>query len=188
MKTYTIIAGVNGAGKSSLTGVLRNQMTDLGVIIDVDKLAAANGGDNLLAGRMAIERIQNCLTRGVCFTQETTLSGRMTAQTARKAREEGYYIRMYYVGLASAEESISRIANRVRRGGHDIPEETVRRRFAGRIKALTDVLPYCDEAVFYDNDNGFTAVAEYRNGEISPTACAPAWMLELAGAVNGQME
>ena len=54
MKTYTIIAGVNGAGKSSLTGVLRQEMNDLGVIVDVDKLAAANGGNNILAGRLAI--------------------------------------------------------------------------------------------------------------------------------------
>lgn len=86
MKTYTIIAGVNGAGKSSLTGVLRQEMNDLGVIVDVDKLAAANGGNNILAGRLAIERIRSCLKKGVCFTQETTLSGSLTAHTAAGRR------------------------------------------------------------------------------------------------------
>ena len=177
MKTYTIIAGVNGAGKSSLTGVLRQEMDDLGVIIDVDKLAAANGGNNILAGRLAVSRsIRECLARGVCFTQETTLSGSLTAHTARQARDRGYRVRMYYVGLDSAEESLARIANRVRKGGHDIPAGDVRRRFAGRVRALASVLPYCDEATFFDNDNGFAAVAEYRNGVIACFDGAPRWM------------
>lgn len=184
MKTYTIIAGVNGAGKSSLTGVLRQEMNDLGVIVDVDKLAAANGGNNILAGRLAIERIRSCLKKGVCFTQETTLSGSLTAHTARQARESGYAVRMYYVGLDSAEESLTRIANRVRKGGHDIPAGDVRRRFAGRVKSLAAVLPYCDEATFFDNDNGFVAVAEYRNGVIVCYENAPRWVTSLADAIN----
>lgn len=184
MKTYTIIAGVNGAGKSSLTGVLRQEMSDLGVIIDVDKLAAANGGNNILAGRLAVERIRQCLARGVCFTQETTLSGSLTAHTARKAQDLGYLVRMYYVGLDTAAESLARIANRVRKGGHDIPADDVQRRFAGRQQALAAVLPYCDEATFFDNDNGFVAVAEYRNGVIACFDGAPRWVRELAAAIN----
>lgn len=184
MKTYTIIAGINGSGKSSLTGVLKNQMTDLGMIIDVDKLAAANAGNNVLAGRLAVERIRNCLSRGVCFTQETTLSGALTARTARAARDNGYYVRMYYVGLDSAEESLLRIANRVRKGGHNIPETDVRRRYEGRAAALAAVLPYCDEAVFFDNDNGFVEAGDYRNGEIICRADAPRWLLALARCIN----
>lgn len=72
MKIYTIIAGVNGAEKSSLTGVLRTENTNLGKIIDVDKIIAK-------------------------------------------------YIRLYYVGLNTVEESLLRIENRVKKGGHDIP-------------------------------------------------------------------
>ena len=184
MKTYTILAGVNGAGKSSLTGVLRQEMDDLGVIIDVDKLAVANGGNNILAGRLAVSRIRESLARGICFTQETTLSGSLTTHTAQQARDRGYRVRMYYVGLDSVEESLARIANRVRKGGHDIPAEDVRRRFAGRVHALASVLPYCDEATFFDNDNGFVAVAEYRNGVISCFDGAPAWVRGLAAAIN----
>lgn len=187
MKTYTIIAGVNGAGKSSLTGVLRNQMTDLGIIIDVDRIAAAHGGNNVLAGRMGIARIRECLNKGICFTQETTLSGHLTAQTAQQARERGYYVRMFYVGLDTAEESMSRIANRVRKGGHNIPQEDVQRRFAARAASLSAVLPYCDECVFFDNDNGFVEVGSYRNGEITCTQSTPQWMQHLANAVNQEV-
>lgn len=184
MKTYTIIAGINGTGKSSLTGVLKNRMTDLGIIIDVDKIAAANNGNNVLAGRIAIRKINDCLERGVCFTQETTLSGHRAAQTARRARDDGYYIRMYYVGLNSAEDCIERIANRVRKGGHSIPDNDVFRRYENRIESLTHVLPYCDEATFFDNDNGFVEVAIYRNGEIVLHENAPQWIRDVAKEVN----
>lgn len=183
-KTYTIIAGVNGTGKSSLTGVLWKQRSDLGQIIDADKLASDNGGNNILAGRLAIQQIRDCLAKGLCFTQETTLSGSLTAHTAQKALDAGYKICMHYVGLDSAEESIARIANRVRKGGHDIPEADVRRRFEGRVKALATVLPYCQEALFYDNDNGFIVVGEYLNGKIVPYNEAPRWIIELAEAIN----
>ena len=77
-----------------------------------------------------------------------------------------------------------RIANRVRKGGHDIPADDVRRRFAGRVKSLAAVLPYCDEATFFDNDNGFVAVAEYRNGVIVCYENAPRWVTSLADAIN----
>ncbi len=86
MKTFTIIGGVNGAGKSSLTGVLKGQRKDLGIVIDVDKIAAAKaGGDNLKGGKIAVRRIRDCLKKGVCFTQETTLNGFTTAQRASAA-------------------------------------------------------------------------------------------------------
>lgn len=180
MKTYTIIGGVNGTGKSSLTGVLKTQTTDLGIIIDVDKITAQNGGNVIEGGKIALERIKSCLSKGVCFTQETTLSGRKTEATAAEAKERGYYVRLYYVGLDTPEECLSRIENRVKRGGHNIREADVLRRFAGRWEAVSKVLPYCDEARFFDNDNGFVEVAEYRNGELLANGSyCPAWLTEL---------
>ena len=180
MKTYTLIAGVNGVGKSSLTGVLRRELNDLGIVIDVDQLTAAQGGDPITGGKAAIQKIQRCLEKGVCLTQETTLSGGRTERTVRAAREAGYRIRLYYVGLNSTAESLARIRNRVAKGGHDIPREDVHRRYAERHAALAAVLPYCDEAVFFDNENGFVEVAEYRNGELlCKGEYRPAWLEEL---------
>ena len=185
MKTYTIIGGVNGTGKSSLTGVLKTQTTDLGQIIDVDKITAENGGSAIQGGKIALERIQACLDKGICFTQETTLSGRKTEQTAQEARERGYFVRLYYVGLDSAEECLQRIENRVAHGGHSIREEDVLRRFSGRWEAVAKVLPYCDEARFFDNYNGFVEVAEYVNGElIIKGSNSPAWLKELMGYLS----
>ena len=149
MKTYTIIAGVNGAGKSSLTGVLRTEITNLGKIIDVDKIIAKYNGNMIEGGKKSIELIDDCLDKEICFTQETTLSGH-------------------------------RVFNTVKKGGHNIPDLDVIRRFEKRFEDLTMILPYCDEATFYDNENGFVAVAEYKNGEIMQIGSSrPQWLKEL---------
>ena len=119
MKNYTIIGGVNGVGKSSFTGVLKERSTDLGVIVDVDKITAELGGNTLEGGKAALRKLRECIDKGISFTQETTLSGRKTEATAKQVRELGYHVRLFYIGLDSAEESLARISNRVKRGGHD---------------------------------------------------------------------
>ena len=185
MKIYTIIGGVNGVGKSSLSGVLSAENSDLGIIIDTDKITAENGGDRIKGGKIAIERIENCLKRGINFTQETTLSGVRTLKTIQKARELNYFIRPYYVGISSSAESISRIANRVSKGGHNIPPEDVKRRYAKRFDDLIKILPYCNEAVFFDNENGFIEKAEYRNGTlITKGGNIPEWIKELGEKIG----
>ena len=111
---------------------------------------------------------------------ETTLSGHRILATIKKAIEKGYYIRLYYVGLNTVEESLARIENRVKKGGHNIPDTDVKRRFNKRFEDLIAVLQYCDEATFYDNENGFVAVAEYKNGEILKIGSSrPKWLEEL---------
>ena len=180
MKTYTIIGGVNGVGKSSFTGVLKERSTDLGIIIDVDKITAALDGNALAGDKAALAKIRECIARNVSFTQETTLSGYKTEATAKQVKELGYHVRMFYVGLDTLDESLTRIQNRVRRGGHDIPVDDVSRCFSSRWDAVAKVLPYCDEAEFYDNDNGFVKVAEYRNGEFRTVGTRiPNWVQEL---------
>jgi len=184
MKLYTIIGGVNGCGKSSLTGALKAERSDLGLLIDVDKLAAQLGSP-VEGWKAAVRKIDECLEKGISFTQETTLSGARTERTIRRAKERGYTIRLYYIGLDTMEESLGRIANRVAKGGHDIPKADVERRFQSRFTDVLRVLPYCDEARFFDNDNGFVEVAEYRNGELIPRVSnPPRWLLELMGRVD----
>ena len=164
MKIFTIIGGVNGCGKSSLTGSLKAERTDLGIIVDPDKLTAEMGGDEYEGGKLAVDKLERALTDGVSFTQETTLSGGYTRKLARRAKD--------------AE-------NRVRKGGHDIPRRDVENRFKRRFEDIAKILPYCDEARFFDNDNGFVLVAEYRNGEVLPVGeHRPAWLTELIDAIK----
>ena len=166
MRVYTIVGGVDGVGKSSFLGVLKEVDPIVGVLAALDQIPA-------------------CIDRRISFTQETTLSGRKTETTAKQVKDLGYHVRLFYIGLDTAAESLARIQNRVRRGGHDIPENDVERRFAGRWEAVSKVLPYCDEAEFYDNDNGFVKVAEYRNGELRTIGKhLPLWLRDLQEYLN----
>lgn len=180
MKIYTIVAGVNGCGKSSLTGVLRTEIDNLGKIVDVDKITVACGGNVVEGGKKAIDIIDECLDKEICFTQETTLSGKKTLSTIKRAIKKDYYIRLYYVGLDTLQESLLRIENRVKKGGHNIAANAVEKRFKKRFEDLLIVLPYCNEATLYDNDNGFITVAKYKNGELQPIGTKqPKWLSEL---------
>ncbi len=188
MKTYTIIAGVNGVGKSSFTGMLKERL-ELGTIVDVDQITAAMGQGRISGGKEALNQISSCIQKGVSFAQESTLSGHSIKMQVKKAKELGYKIRLFYIGLNSAEESIVRIKNRVIKGGHHIPSEDVLRRFDSRWKALEKLLPFCDEAEFYDNDNGFMKVASYQERVFQVEGNSnPQWLSELTNYLQDNPE
>ncbi len=162
---YIIVAGIEGAGKTSLIGALKGLNILSSNIIDET--------DN-------ISMILHCLENNLTFTQEATLAGQRVEKTIRQARKKGYDIVMFYVGLNSVEESLLRIANRVRKGGHDIPENYVNLRYKKRLESLKRVLPLCDEVVFYDNENGFVKVAEIKNNTFNYTnGYRPDWIQEV---------
>lgn len=157
------------------------------MIIDADRLASEHGGDRLKGCKTAVRRIENCLERDINFTQETTLSGVKTLNTILRARQRGYFIRLYYIGVNTAEESIKRIQNRVAKGGHNIAAKDVYRRYEKRYESLAAVLPYCDEVVFYDNENGFRECAEYKNGILIPKGDnIPNWLKELKAYLHNK--
>ncbi len=162
---YTIVGGVNGVGKSTFIRTHKELHPSSGEIIDADQITADLGGDPLTGGKAALKKIRKCLRKRVSFLQETTLSGYKTNATAKKALEQGYTVHLIYIGLDTVEESLRRIENRVREGGHNIPQEYVIRRFQNRWDAVSKILPYCVEAEFYDNEEDFVKVAEYRDGK-----------------------
>ena len=183
-KKFTIIAGVNGVGKSTFVKHLKTTHSELGHIIDPDALAKEHGG-NLKGGKEALKDIEYCINNGIQFTEETTLSGRHIIKVIEQCKANGYTVNMIYIGLDSPEESINRIANRVKHGGHDIPEEIVRRRYANICKALSDVLPLCDTAEFYDNENGPEKIATYSNNVITQLVDEyPLWMQQFVDYIT----
>lgn len=88
---------------------------------------------------------------------------------------------MFYVGLDNPEECLLRIDNRVKHGGHSAPENDVIMQFAGQLEAVAKLLPFCDEGLFFDNNNGFVEVADYINGElILKGSNYPKWVVDLS--------
>ena len=126
IKTYTVFAGVNGAGKSTFHSVL-NQ--DFGIRINLDEIIRDQHGNawsdtkiQMLAARSAVRLIKDCLNGDKSFNQETTLTGRTIISNISKAKVNGFKVVMYYMGLENVELSIKRVAKKVANGGHGIPE------------------------------------------------------------------
>ena len=170
MKTLTIIGGVDGVGKTSMLGILSAKRQDIGIIIDAD----------FTDEKTAVQRINEFIEKGIDFTLETTLSNRYILEAIKDARDNNYYIRLYYIAVNTAEESIRRIQNRIRKGGHNVPDNIVLARFQHRLDDLIAILPYCNESFIYDNENGFVEKAEYGNGRfVMKDNDIPEWLAEL---------
>jgi len=155
IKTYTLFAGVNGAGKSTFFNSLD---IDFGTKINVDEIVRnqfnhdwQNSNAQIHAGRIAIILLRDCLRGDFSFIQETTLTGLTIISNIKKAKANGFMINLYYIGLESVELSIERVAIREKAGGHGISEEDLRRRYMASFENLKLVLPMCDRVQIYDN-------------------------------------
>lgn len=116
------------------------------------------------AGKLAVQELNQCLSAGSSFNQETTLCGKTIFITIEKARNKGYYIELYYVGVDSVELAKQRIAYRVSKGGHGIPDKDVEKRYLETFQNLKIVLPMCNLASLYDNTKEFRRIAIYKDG------------------------
>ena len=156
--TITVLAGTNGAGKSSIGGArLEAARTPFyNPDVETQALMAANPGMNLdeanaAAWRIGKERLEAAIAERDSFNFETTLGGTTIARLLAKAHEQGLRLRMWYCGLSDAELHVARVRACVRRGGHDIPASKIRERFDASRDNLCSILPSLDELVLYDN-------------------------------------
>jgi predicted ABC-type ATPase len=153
-----VLAGVNGAGKTSIGGaMIRAAGSDY---FNPDEAAraliAANPGlDQLQANAAAWHQGRRLLERAINerkdFAFESTLGGSTMPRLLAEAASQGFEVRVWYVGLASPELHIERVSNRVRAGGHDIPESSIRRRWRHSRLNLVQLLPHLTELRVYDN-------------------------------------
>ncbi len=184
---YIIFAGINGAGKTALYNVL-SPSTDLGVRVSVDDIAATLGDwrDTLVqlkAARSAMRLLAESIEKKVSINQETTLPGEAIVRYAKQARDAGYHIILYFVGIENVEMAIERVRERVAKGGHGIEEAVLRKRFDAMSGNLARLLPYCDVAYFYDNSRKFRQVAVMRGGafvDMDPNL--PLWLKCVPGS------
>ncbi|MGI8605531.1 MAG: AAA family ATPase [Verrucomicrobiales bacterium] len=148
--TLCIVGGCNGAGKTTLARELLPRM-GLRRFLNADEIARGLSPlDPSLtafkAGRLLIEEARSLLKANSSFAIESTLSGRTYVAMLRRAKEAGYHVVIHYLIIATASQAVDRVALRVLHGGHDVPEEDVRRRFErSRQHFVEDYLPLADE-------------------------------------------
>ena len=168
MKKYVIYAGVNGAGKSTFYNTRAEY--DL-PRVNSDEIVKELGdwknvADAMRAGKIAVQRINDYFLQGVSFNQETTLCGHAIFRNIERAKQQGYIVEMFYVGLDSVQIAKERIAERVKFGGHGIPDEDVERRYIESFRNLRKAIEMCDLVSIYDNTETMRRFAIYKNGQL----------------------
>lgn len=171
MKKIIIIAGPNGAGKTTFARSFLPAEAQCPRFINADLIAAglspfAPEAAAVKAGRLMLKEIDECVAREESFSFETTLSGLAYVRHIEQWRKKGYHIILFFLSLPSAELAIARVAERVKQGGHDIPERTIRRRFAAGLRNFEQhYRGIVDAWALYDNAGDEPVMMEWGENE-----------------------
>jgi len=166
MKKVVIIAGPNGAGKTTFAKEFLPNEAGLPVFINADLIAAGLSpldpdAAAIRAGRIMLDEIDRHAAEERSFAFETTLSGHTYLQRIDSWRAAGYAVKLIFLSLPSAEEAIARVAVRVRQGGHNIPPEVIRRRFAAGLRNFLEIYRRrVDHWKWYDNSGATPLLLE----------------------------
>jgi len=173
MHRMYVISGCNGSGKTTASYTLLPELLECREFVNSDEFAKSlspfdPSAASITASRYMLMKIKHLMSRGEDFCVETTLATRSLVGIISDARKRGYSITVIYFWLNSPEIAIRRVHDRVRAGGHNIPDDVVRRRYAMGLQYLFETyMPICDKWVLADNSTApFSVVAE-GNGKIT---------------------
>lgn len=176
-----LLAGPNGAGKSSLHELVIGPATHL-ELVNADVIAAERWPEDPVARSydaavLAAERRAELIERRASFVAETVFSHRSKIDLVRAAREAGYLVTLHVV-MIPERLAVARVASRVANGGHSVPEEKVRGRYARLWPLVAAAIPLVDDAIVYDNSRAgrpFRVVATFSAGRVVGEADWPPW-------------
>lgn len=152
-----VIAGCNGAGKTTASFTVLPEMLNCREFVNADEIAAGLSPFNpegvaIQAGRLMIDRIIYLLKEGTTFAFETTLSTRSYVKLIQQAQRRGYFVTLLFFSLTSPEQAVKRVAKRVSQGGHNIPLDVIYRRYRAGLANLFQLYkPVVDYWALYDN-------------------------------------
>lgn len=167
-----VLAGNNGSGKSTIRRSLLEKQLNVKVNIDPDLIAKQYKSTNetnpdLKAGRDVINLVNQLIENKESFSYETTLSGKSSINRIKKAKENGYKIMLYFVGLDNVSLNIRRVIARRDSGGHFIPKKDILRRNNTITKNLLENLQLFDHLQILDNtDEKTKIILEYENSQV----------------------
>ena len=169
MPEIYVFGGCNGSGKTTLATTILSATDNQIEFVNADIIAAELNPDRvdtvaIQASRLMLERINTLSRQKTDFAFETTLAARSFARFLRKCKAQGYRINLVYVWLESAELAINRVARRVASGGHNIPEDIIRRRYERGKKNFVELyLPIVDCLQVYNNSGYSNSLVAYRS-------------------------
>ena len=144
MPRLYIISGCNGAGKTTASYSVLPDMLDCKEFVNADEIAKGLSPFQpekvaIEAGRIMLNRIKELMKQKVDFSFETTLSSKTYKHLIAEAQLNGYFVTLLFFWLDSVELAIERVKTRVSQGGHNIPEEIIRRRYISGLKNLSNI-------------------------------------------------
>jgi hypothetical protein len=158
-KNIYIIAGCNGAGKTTASFTILPEILDCNEFVNADEIAKGLSPFRpekvaFEAGRIMLERIETLLKSNENFAFETTLATKIYKQKLVQAKRNGFKVKLLFFWLPTIEMAINRVAIRVSEGGHNIPTDVIERRYSRGIENLFKIyLPLCDEWAVFDNSD-----------------------------------
>jgi predicted ABC-type ATPase len=178
-----LLAGPNGAGKTTAAPSLLRETLGLAEFVNADVIAQGLAGFDpqgaaLSAGRVMLQRLNELAGRRASFAFETTLASRSFAPWLRKLIKSGYRFHLVFLWLASADLAVKRVTDRVKFGGHGVPEPIVRRRYtAGLSNFFRLYQPLSTSWRMYDNSRqtSMTLIAEGRATIIDRVGAGKTW-------------
>jgi len=168
-----IIAGPNGAGKTTFARAYLPHEAGCPIFVNADLIAAglspfAPEKAAIQAGRLMLKVIAQHVDKKANFAFETTLAGKIYARHIPTWQTQGYKVTLLFLSLPSADIAVQRVAERVRQGGHDIPESTIRRRFdAGKELLATVYRPLVDQWALYDNSGDKPVLTDWSDAPMN---------------------
>lgn len=167
MPKMYILSGCNGAGKTTASYTLLPELLGCYEFVNSDEFAKSispfdPAAASITASRYMLRKINYLLERNEDFSVETTLATRSLEGIIERAKERGYTITIIYFWLSSPDIAVKRVRDRVLAGGHNIPEEVIRRRYTMGLQYFFNTyLQLCDKWILADNTiTPFTVVAE----------------------------
>jgi predicted ABC-type ATPase len=183
----TVIAGANGSGKTTLTRLNRIDFREF-PLLDPDVIgktlqATLPRTFPIAAARQVLSSARAHVRNGKNFAIETTLSGKNYLQMMLDARARRFEIELVYIGTENVEINLARIRNRVLRGGHNVPEQDVRRRYHRSLANLPLAIERVDRAILFDNsaEQAYRLVAVLSASINQQFPPIPDWAIPITG-------
>lgn len=151
-----IFGGINGAGKSTLYYDLLLRGESFGARINTDEFVSSFGNwknpkEQFKAAKIALKLRQTCIKKKSDFNQETTLCGKSIVNLFAELKAHRFAISLYYIGVDTPQIAKDRVKARVAKGGHDIDNALIDKRFDETLQNLLKVAKFCDKIVLFDN-------------------------------------